>query len=81
MKVTTVTVPRLHFSETTMNNQRKNGRPNPDQKYFQLVVSLDAFVSPTESYTVVAYGSEKVRICFVFCTLFYKIKEIQSFGY
>jgi hypothetical protein len=28
------TVPRLHFSETTMNNHRKNGKPNPEQKYY-----------------------------------------------
>lgn len=34
------TVPRLHFSETTMNNHRKNGKPNPEQKYFLLVVKL-----------------------------------------
>jgi hypothetical protein len=34
LKLTKVTVPRLHFSETTMNNHRKNGRPNPDQKFF-----------------------------------------------
>ena len=26
------TVPRLHFSETTMNNHRKSGKPNPEQK-------------------------------------------------
>jgi len=36
------TVPRLHFSETTMNNHRKNGKPNPEQKYFLLVVKLMA---------------------------------------
>ncbi|CAB3399882.1 unnamed protein product [Caenorhabditis bovis] len=35
-RVTKVTVPRLHFSETTQNNQRKNFRPNPEQKYFYL---------------------------------------------
>ncbi|KAK6035861.1 NDT80/PhoG like DNA-binding family protein, partial [Cooperia oncophora] len=39
-EITKVTVPRLHFSETTLNNQRKNNRPNPDQKYFLLVVRL-----------------------------------------
>ena len=36
---------RLHFSETTLNNMRKKGKPNPEQKYFQLVVSLEAVVS------------------------------------
>jgi hypothetical protein len=35
-----ITVGRLHFSETTSNNMRKKGKPNPDQRYFQLVVSL-----------------------------------------
>ena len=33
---------RMHFSETTANNMRKRGKPNPDQRYFQLVVSLCA---------------------------------------
>ncbi|KAB0389811.1 hypothetical protein E2I00_000547, partial [Balaenoptera physalus] len=30
-QVTKVTVGRLHFSETTANNMRKKGKPNPDQ--------------------------------------------------
>lgn len=60
-KVTKVTVARLHFSETTMNNQRKNGRPNPDQKYFLLAVSLDALVHG-EKYTVMAFASERVIV-------------------
>ncbi|PZC70987.1 hypothetical protein B5X24_HaOG214497, partial [Helicoverpa armigera] len=37
-----VTVGRLHFAETTNNNMRKKGRPNPDQRHFQLVVALRA---------------------------------------
>lgn len=28
---------RLHFTETTANNMRKRGKPNPEQKYFCLV--------------------------------------------
>lgn len=40
-KVTT-TVGRLHFSETTSNNMRKKGRPNPDQRFFNLVISVEA---------------------------------------
>lgn len=60
-KVTKVTVARLHFSETTMNNQRKNGRPNPDQKYFLLAVSLDALVHG-EKYTVMSFASERVIV-------------------
>lgn len=31
-QVTKVTVGRLHFSETTANNMRKKGKPNPDQR-------------------------------------------------
>ncbi|KRX47052.1 Myelin regulatory factor, partial [Trichinella murrelli] len=52
----------LHFSETTMNNQRKNGRPNPDQKYFYLVVALSAVTPNGEKYTILAYNSEKVIV-------------------
>lgn len=33
-----ISVGRLHFTETTANNMRKKGNPNPAQKYFQLVV-------------------------------------------
>ena len=40
-----VTEGRLHFSETTLNNMRKKGKPNPEQKYFQLVVSLEAVIT------------------------------------
>lgn len=32
-KITKVTLGRLHFSETTANNMRKKGKPNPDQRY------------------------------------------------
>lgn len=35
---------RLHFTTTTANNMQKKGRPNPDQKFFVLVVSLYAKV-------------------------------------
>ncbi|OQV24027.1 Myelin regulatory factor [Hypsibius exemplaris] len=33
---------RLHFNETTQCNMRKRGKPNPDQRYFKLVVGLFA---------------------------------------
>ncbi|KAK2102258.1 hypothetical protein P7K49_019925 [Saguinus oedipus] len=33
-QVTKVTLGRLHFSETTANNMRKKGKPNPDQRYW-----------------------------------------------
>lgn len=61
-RMTKVTVPRLHFSETTMNNQRKNGRPNPDQKYFLLVVRLIACTADGLDPVVQAYQSEKVIV-------------------
>ncbi|KFD58313.1 hypothetical protein M514_00539 [Trichuris suis] len=61
-RVTKVTVARLHFSETTMNNQRKNGRPNPDQKYFYLVVALNAITTGNEKLTILAFNSEKVIV-------------------
>ena len=40
-----ITVGRLHFAETTSNNMRKKGKPNPAQKYFQLVVRSCLFSS------------------------------------
>lgn len=32
-KITKITLGRLHFSETTANNMRKKGKPNPDQRW------------------------------------------------
>lgn len=61
-RMTKVTVPRLHFSETTMNNQRKQYRPNPEQKYFILVVRLFASISNDVSVLIQSYGSEKVIV-------------------
>eukprot|EP00039_Didymoeca_costata_P025317 m.12950 g.12950 ORF g.12950 m.12950 type:complete len:548 (-) comp4759_c0_seq1:47-1690(-) len=43
------TIGRLHFSETTQNNMRKRGMPNPDQKYFSIVIAIYA-VMENESY-------------------------------
>ncbi|XP_033753380.1 myelin regulatory factor-like isoform X2 [Pecten maximus] len=56
-----VTVGRLHFSETTSNNMRKKGRPNPDQRYFQLAVSLCAH-SGENSYMVASSASERLIV-------------------
>ena len=36
----TAIIRRLHFSETTNNNMRKRGKPNPDQKYFRLAICI-----------------------------------------
>ncbi|GMT07194.1 hypothetical protein PENTCL1PPCAC_29368 [Pristionchus entomophagus] len=61
-QVTKVTVPRLHFSETTLNNQRKNNKPNPDQKYFLLLVRLIAVTEDGMEHLVLAYASDRVIV-------------------
>ncbi|KFV09962.1 Myelin regulatory factor-like, partial [Pterocles gutturalis] len=60
-QVTKVTLGRLHFSETTANNMRKKGKPNPDQRYFMLVVGLYA-VSQDQFYLLSAGVSEKIIV-------------------
>nr|XP_014342700.1 PREDICTED: myelin regulatory factor-like protein [Latimeria chalumnae] len=60
-QITKVTLGRLHFSETTANNMRKKGKPNPDQRYFMLVVGLYA-VFQNQEYLLVASVSEKVVV-------------------
>ncbi|XP_077177291.1 myelin regulatory factor isoform X4 [Paroedura picta] len=60
-QVTKVTVGRLHFSETTANNMRKKGKPNPDQRYFMLVVALQAH-SQNQNYTLAAHISERIIV-------------------
>ncbi|XP_022249747.1 myelin regulatory factor-like isoform X2 [Limulus polyphemus] len=60
-QVTKTTIGRLHFSETTSNNMRKKGKPNPDQRYFYLVVSICAHVGD-QAFPVVCYSSEKIIV-------------------
>ncbi|KAM3588032.1 uncharacterized protein V6R79_019454 [Siganus canaliculatus] len=60
-KIATVTLGRLHFSETTANNMRKKGRPNPDQRYFQMVVGLYAAVA-AETFLLTALVSEPIIV-------------------
>ncbi|KAK6645424.1 hypothetical protein RUM43_001701 [Polyplax serrata] len=60
-QVTKVTVGRLHFSETTSNNMRKKGKPNPDQRYFYLVVGLHAHTCDS-NYPVVSHASERIIV-------------------
>ncbi|XP_015795124.1 uncharacterized protein LOC107371526 isoform X3 [Tetranychus urticae] len=60
-QVSKTTVGRLHFSETTSNNMRKKGKPNPDQRYFYLVVSLCAHVGD-QSYPIVSHASERIIV-------------------
>ncbi|XP_072181411.1 myelin regulatory factor-like protein [Diadema setosum] len=59
--VVKATIGRLHFSETTSNNMRKKGKPNPDQRYFMLVVSIQAHVG-NEIYTVASQVSERIIV-------------------
>ncbi|EDV29520.1 uncharacterized protein TRIADDRAFT_18287, partial [Trichoplax adhaerens] len=56
------TLGRLHFSETTANNMRKKGKPNPDQRYFCLVVALYAELKDNTKRLIVAQKSEKIII-------------------
>ncbi|XP_030576395.1 myelin regulatory factor-like protein [Archocentrus centrarchus] len=60
-KITRVTLGRLHFGETTANNMRKRGKPNPDQRYFQMVVGLYAAVKE-ETFLLTALVSEKIIV-------------------
>ncbi|CAG2161644.1 unnamed protein product [Oppiella nova] len=60
-QVSKTTVGRLHFSETTSNNMRKKGKPNPDQRYFYLVVALHAHVAD-QSYQIIAHASERIIV-------------------
>ncbi|XP_077994143.1 myelin regulatory factor-like isoform X1 [Glandiceps talaboti] len=60
-QVTKVTVGRLHFSETTSNNMRKKGKPNPDQRYFMLTVALHAHYGDNSS-SIAASASERIIV-------------------
>ncbi|XP_034858030.1 myelin regulatory factor-like protein [Mirounga leonina] len=60
-QVTKVTLGRLHFTETTANNMRKKGKPNPDQRYFMLVVGLYA-AHQDQFYLLSAHISERIIV-------------------
>lgn len=60
-QVTKVTLGRLHFGETTANNMRKKGKPNPDQRYFMLVVGLYA-ANQDQFYLLAAHISERIIV-------------------
>jgi len=60
-QITKVTIGRLHFSETTTNNMRKKGRPNPDQRYFMCIVGLNAQVG-SKSYIISEHCTEKIIV-------------------
>ncbi|XP_030377805.1 uncharacterized protein LOC115626563 [Scaptodrosophila lebanonensis] len=59
--VSKITVGRLHFSETTQNNMRKKGRPNPEQRFFQLVVGLHVHTT-SGNFPVISHGSERIIV-------------------
>lgn len=59
--VSKLTVGRLHFNETTSNNMRKKGKPNPDQRYFYLVVALHAH-GPDGNYPLLAHSSQRIIV-------------------
>ncbi|CAD5120695.1 DgyrCDS9260 [Dimorphilus gyrociliatus] len=56
------TIGRLHFCDTTLNNQRKNGKPNPDQRYFLLNVALKAHTLSGNEWTICSMQSEKIIV-------------------
>ncbi|XP_072125388.1 myelin regulatory factor-like protein [Mobula birostris] len=60
-QTTKITLGRLHFGKTTVNNMRKKGKPNPDQRYFMLVVGLYA-LSQNQSYLLTAHSSEQIIV-------------------
>ena len=59
--ISQITIGRLHFSDTTLNNMRKRGKPNPDQRYFLLVVGIFAH-SAGKEYPIVQQCSEKLIV-------------------
>ena len=59
--ISQITIGRLHFSDTTLNNMRKRGKPNPDQRYFLLVVGIFAHSAGKEN-PIVQQCSEKLIV-------------------
>ncbi|XP_029438395.1 LOW QUALITY PROTEIN: myelin regulatory factor [Rhinatrema bivittatum] len=60
-QVTKVTVGRLHFSETTANNMRKKGKPNPDQRWFLNVVR-NTRRAQNQNYPIASQSSERIIV-------------------
>lgn len=72
-----LTVKRLHFAYTTQNNNRKKNKPNPEQRYFLLVVEMqimpkNAF-SMSQPSILYSVASERliVRVSKIYPFVFY----------
>ena len=53
---------RLHFAHTTNNNNRKKNKPNPDQRYFLLIVEIKIITKSGKTYSMCASTSERVIV-------------------
>jgi len=56
------TFSRLHFCETTANNMRKKGKPNPEQRYFKLLVELHATTADDKLVTIFCLESDRIIV-------------------
>eukprot|EP00038_Savillea_parva_P005832 m.160206 g.160206 ORF g.160206 m.160206 type:complete len:743 (-) comp11915_c0_seq1:224-2452(-) len=56
------TFQRLHFCETTANNMRKKGKPNPEQRYFKLLVELHALVDGNDIVSIYCEESQQIIV-------------------
>lgn len=55
-------LPRLHFDSTTANNMRKKGKPNPDQRYFTLGVTLMAITTTGQQVSVQQVRCQRIIV-------------------
>jgi hypothetical protein len=62
MQPNKMTKMRLHFANTTINNNRKQNKPNPDQRYFLLIVEIQMRTCDNRVYTMCACASERVIV-------------------
>ncbi|CAF0786851.1 unnamed protein product [Brachionus calyciflorus] len=58
---------RLHFAHTTNNNNRKRNKtgqtiPNPDQRYFLLIVEIQIITKNGKTFTLCSSASERVIV-------------------